>query len=165
MVFLVSFHMVFPKVVEDGYVEFLKYRDHYSWMTFHKFIAISAASYEFKVPIDKICSLINSESEGDSRALSHSGARGLMQVMPCHYKGNINDLYDISINVRYGTKYLRWCLDFANGNFDRAIIAYNAGPGLHPKNYPNALRKNYLEVIKKNNSITMNMINRHKGVQ
>lgn len=143
--------------MDSAWVQYEKYHAYYKWMTFEKYNAIEYASFMFKVPVDEICAVINSESEGNPNAISCVGARGLMQVMPFHYAGNPNDLYNITTNVYYGTKYWKWCKTFAKGNFERAIMAYNAGPLLAPKNYPANLRKNYLNVIVHNAITTARM--------
>ena len=41
----------------------------------------------------------------------------------------ITDIFDVRQNIFGGTQYLRRLLDNYNGDLDRALAAYNAGPG------------------------------------
>lgn len=73
------------------------------------------------------------ESRCNPRARSRVGARGLMQVMPATarsigYRGGRNGLYDARTSIKYGIKYLDYCLNLARGDFRKAGACYNAGP-------------------------------------
>jgi len=83
--------------------------------------------------------IIRQESRFDKRAVSHAGARGLMQLMPgtasetarklgiSHQKSWLTSRP--THNVRLGSTYLKQMLDRYNGNLAMAAAAYNAGPG------------------------------------
>jgi soluble lytic murein transglycosylase len=68
---------------------------------------------------------------------SSAGAEGLMQILPetayfiAHLSGGsqftASDLATPSINVAYGSYYLRYLLDHYNGNELLAVAAYNGG--------------------------------------
>ena len=84
--------------------------------------------------------LINQESGGNPSARSRKGARGLMQLMPetareSAAKLGYGDLYndnmieDPAWNQTLGRKYLLDQLDAFGGDEDKALAAYNAGPG------------------------------------
>lgn len=85
-----------------------------------------------------ILALIRQESMFHNEAVSPTGARGLMQVMPSTAKliaGKLdeswlkdNDLFDPEINIRYGSSYFKQLLERFNNHFSLAIAAYNAGP-------------------------------------
>lgn len=158
--------MFFPRIIDaTHFSEFQKYKNYYHWLTFDEYATIEYASRHFDVPTDKILALIQSESQGNPRAISCVGARGLMQVMPFHYNGPADDLYNIHVNVYYGTKYLKWCLQFSNNDFSRAIIAYNAGPLMKPQHYPTNLRNHYLNVIVFNAMKTATLPKQHIEVE
>jgi soluble lytic murein transglycosylase-like protein len=81
-----------------------------------------------------VLALIEVESGYDPDALSHRGARGLMQLRPATLRGEVtrsrlegSDPYDPILNVRAGVRYYRRLLD-AFRNPDLALMAYNAGP-------------------------------------
>ena len=83
-----------------------------------------------------VIGLIKVESHGDPTVVSSAGAIGLMQLMPqtgadiakeLELPYEPKDLYDIEINIRFGTYYLAQLFD----RFDdpqAAIAAYNWGP-------------------------------------
>jgi soluble lytic murein transglycosylase len=83
-----------------------------------------------------IAAVIYAESKFDPRP-SPAGAQGLMQILPAtalyiaHLSGgfrfNTSDLATPSINVAYGSYYLRYLLDHYNGNEMLALAAYNGG--------------------------------------
>ncbi len=93
-------------------------------------------SDKYKVP-EKICyAVIKCESGFDSAAKSHSGAIGLMQIMPdtfeylCSLEGENYEtgmLYDPETNIRFGIYYLSILYE-RFGIWETAFAAYNCGP-------------------------------------
>lgn len=69
------------------------------------------------------------ESCGDPRALSRSGAMGLFQVMPFHFRSG-DDPYDPDTNALRGLTYLKRSLEAAHGNPRLALAGYNGGIGI-----------------------------------
>lgn len=85
-----------------------------------------------------VAAVIWQESTFDPQAVSGPGARGLMQVMPptgrelargLGLKYHIDMLHDPDRGLELGTRYLRRMIDNYGGRVDRALAAYNAGPG------------------------------------
>lgn len=86
-----------------------------------------------------INAIIRQESRFDSGAVSHAGARGLMQLMPAtaqqtaanagisHQKAWLTSRP--AHNIVLGSKYLGQMVNRYNGNYAMAAAAYNAGPG------------------------------------
>lgn len=75
-----------------------------------------------------VLALIEIESQFDRFAVSRSGARGLMQVMPFWMKeiGHPQDnLFHLRTNLRYGCTILRYYLDMTAGDVKRALAEYN----------------------------------------
>ena len=90
------------------------------------------------VDIFRTLGFIVAESHGRKEAISHAGARGLMQIMPgtgrfiaaAHsepWEGT-GSLYEIDLNVRYGVWYYSDLLEIFEGDENAAIAAYNWGP-------------------------------------
>jgi soluble lytic murein transglycosylase-like protein len=74
--------------------------------------------------------LAHAESNFDSRALSHKGARGVMQIMPATARGEYGiapeRLWDPRTNVRLGLHFLKR-LQHRYGRTDLALSHYNGG--------------------------------------
>lgn len=79
------------------------------------------------------------ESQFAMNAISHAGARGLMQLMPLtareqarkmgmEYDGQALTI-DAGYNLTLGDGYFRRMLDYYGGSYPLAVAAYNAGPG------------------------------------
>lgn len=90
---------------------------------------IAEAAAQTGLPAGLIDAVIRTESGYRPRAVSHVGARGLMQLMPgtAREVGCI-DAFDPRQNVLGGARYLRKMYDMF-GNLRLAVAAYNAGPG------------------------------------
>lgn len=85
---------------------------------------------QYGVDAKLISSMIRSESSGDPTKVSSRGAKGLMQIMPCHYKRlGITNPYDPDQNIRGGTILMKEWLDKYHGDARTALAAYNWGPG------------------------------------
>lgn len=69
------------------------------------------------------------ESRWRANAVSPAGARGLAQLMPGTARDLGVDPDDPFANLEGGARYLRQQLDRFDGDLERALAAYNAGPG------------------------------------
>ena len=77
-----------------------------------------------------IHAVIWQESKYDTRARSHAGAQGLMQLMPATAKRfGCEHPDDPQENITAGTKYLSWLLKRFSGDVELALAGYNAGEG------------------------------------
>lgn len=73
--------------------------------------------------------LVWQESRWRHNAVSHAGAQGLAQLMPGTARDLGVDPRDPFANLEGGARYLREQLDRFDGNLEKALAAYNAGPG------------------------------------
>jgi soluble lytic murein transglycosylase len=90
---------------------------------------ILAASKKHGIAFPLIKALIKVESDFNPRAVSRSGALGLMQIMPENVEAfKITDPFDPLDNIMGGTWYLGQLLRRFNGQLPLALAAYNAGP-------------------------------------
>lgn len=69
------------------------------------------------------------EGGGRQDVVSPSGAIGTFQLMPDTAKELGVDPHDLDQNIRGGIQYLKQMHDRYGGNWDRALYAYNWGPG------------------------------------
>lgn len=77
-----------------------------------------------------VAALIRAESAGKVRAVSHKGARGLMQLMPAtaqRFGVRKDRLFDPEHNLEAGVRYLSWLLDQFPNDLAKVLAAYNAG--------------------------------------
>ncbi len=75
-----------------------------------------------------VLAVIEVESAFDRFAISVSGARGLMQVMPFwldEIQLSDKNLFKIRTNLRMGTTILRYYMDMEKGNLGLALARYN----------------------------------------
>lgn len=74
--------------------------------------------------------VIAAESNGNPRAVSRTGAQGLMQLEPDTARDlGVTDAFDPAQNIIGGIKYLRQLLARYKGNVPLAIASYNVGMG------------------------------------
>lgn len=87
------------------------------------------ASQKHRVDGLLVAAIVEAESRFSPHAVSPKGAVGLMQLLPS--TGNLYgtpDLLEPSVNLEVGTRYLSWLLREFDGDLERALAAYNAGP-------------------------------------
>ena len=89
---------------------------------------VKEASETYHIPEEIIHSVIIAESDGNYKAVSNKGAKGLMQLMDETARElGVSDSFSPRQNIMGGTKYLRQLLDRFDQNLDKALAAYNAG--------------------------------------
>jgi hypothetical protein len=87
------------------------------------------AGTEHNLDVDLLASLVKAESGGNTHAVSRTGARGLMQLMPgTAAELGVHDSFQPDQNVRGGTTYLDSLLTRYHDQLALALAAYNAGP-------------------------------------
>jgi soluble lytic murein transglycosylase-like protein len=91
---------------------------------------LTHAGAQHNIDADLLASLVHAESGGQVQAVSRTGARGLMQLMPDTATAlGVKDSFVADQNVEGGTKYLDQLLTRYHDNIALALAAYNAGPG------------------------------------
>jgi soluble lytic murein transglycosylase len=134
-------HVVEAQAIAEGYMEDhpraplafwqLSYPRPYS-------ATVEAAAVEFDVDPLLIWAIMRQESRFDPDALSYVGARGLMQVMPSTQDWIADqvgedippgDGFTPQASIRMGAWFLRFLLDYFDGDLELAIAAYNGGVG------------------------------------
>lgn len=91
---------------------------------------LSQAGAEHHIDEDLLASVVRAESAGQVRAVSRTGAQGLMQLMPGTASAlGVEDAFQPGQNISGGTAYLDALLTRYHENVAFALAAYNAGPG------------------------------------
>ena len=89
---------------------------------------IETAAKTYGVETALVHAVITAESGYDAQAISRTGARGLMQLMPdTARRYGVRNSMDPRDNIYGGVKYLRDLLVMFKGNTELAVAAYNAG--------------------------------------
>lgn len=90
------------------------------------------AGQRFQLNPHLLSAMARAESAYDPQALSHKGARGLLQLMPAtaeRFGVRRNELYDPRRNVEAAARYLDFLIREFDGELDLVLAAYNAGEG------------------------------------
>ena len=78
-----------------------------------------------------VAALIEQESGFNPWAVSRRGAIGLMQLLPSTGRlFGARDLFDPVQNLRAGMSYLSYLIRRYDGDLEKVLAAYNAGPGV-----------------------------------
>lgn len=90
---------------------------------------LAGAGREHDLDVDLLASVVKAESAGNPRAVSRTGARGLMQLMPgTAAELGVKNSFAAEENVGGGSAYLDALLKRYGNNLALALAAYNAGP-------------------------------------
>ncbi|HVJ08137.1 MAG TPA: lytic transglycosylase domain-containing protein [Acidisarcina sp.] len=90
---------------------------------------MSQAGAQHNLDVDLLASVVRAESGGNIRAVSRTGARGLMQLMPgTAAQLGVADSFRPEQNINGGTTYLDALLTRYHDDIPLALAAYNAGP-------------------------------------
>jgi soluble lytic murein transglycosylase-like protein len=89
---------------------------------------IHQAASLYQIPEQLVRAVIKVESDYDPRAVSTSGACGLMQLMPQTAEIlQVHDIHDPRENIFGGTRFLRILANSFNGDLELTVAGYNAG--------------------------------------
>jgi hypothetical protein len=91
---------------------------------------ILMATLDTRVSPALVLAVIGIESAGNSTAVSHAGAVGLMQLIPATAERfGVSDSTDPVQNIKGGVAYLDWLLEEFDNDPLMVLAAYNAGEG------------------------------------
>jgi soluble lytic murein transglycosylase-like protein len=90
---------------------------------------LAHAGAAHNIDADLLASVVKAESNGNVLAVSRTGARGLMQLMPATASSlGVQNSFVPEQNIGGGTAYLDELLTRYGNNMALALAAYNAGP-------------------------------------
>ena len=120
----------------------------------HLLIYVNALCDDYGVNYEMVKAVIQTESSWDHKAVSESGAIGLMQILPStawdEFKTPKEDLYDPYVNVTVGIKYLSH-LNQHFDDMDAILTAYSHGPTVTRKYSSRYIKNNfYVKRVYKN---------------
>jgi hypothetical protein len=114
---------------------------------------IASTAQKYGISPNLVHAVIGAESNYNQDARSDVGAIGMMQLMPSTAKELGVDPTTLEGNIEGGVKYLKQMLDMFDGDVEKAVAAYNAGPGAvqeHGGVPPFAETQNYVAKVLKN---------------
>ena len=89
---------------------------------------IEGVAARYEVSSRLVAAIIAVESEFNPRAVSRTGAQGLMQLMPATAAElNVRDSFDPEENIEGGVRHLRALMDRFHNDLPLVLAAYNAG--------------------------------------
>ncbi len=107
---------------------------------------------KYGVPIPLVLAVIQKESGFNPKAVSRVGARGLMQLLPKYFSG---DLFNVDNNIKQGVAFMVTIRKTIPSSLAWQLAAYNMGPS-RAKSYiaagkamPSTVKKNYVDPILK----------------
>tara|TARA_R100001129_G_scaffold20025_1_gene12518 strand:- start:488 stop:1063 length:576 start_codon:yes stop_codon:yes gene_type:complete len=120
----------------------------------HLLIYVNALCDDYGVNYEMVKAVIQTESSWDHKAVSESGAIGLMQILPStawdEFKTPKEDLFDPYVNVTVGIKYLAH-LNNHFDDMDATLTAYSHGPTVTKKYSSRYIKNNfYVKRVYKN---------------
>ena len=88
------------------------------------------ASMATGVPVNLLKAVAKTESDFDPNCVSHAGAMGVMQLMPCNVEEyGVTDPFDAEQNIMAGAQQLADLSRRYDGDLTLTLAAYNAGSG------------------------------------
>lgn len=88
------------------------------------------ASMATGVPVDLLKAVAKTESDFNPNCVSHAGAMGVMQLMPCNVEEyGVTDPFDAEQNIMAGAQQLADLSRRYDGDLTLTLAAYNAGSG------------------------------------
>ena len=90
---------------------------------------IQDSSSKYDVDPSIIAGLLETESDWNPNAISSAGAKGLAQIMPATAAEFNADPFNAESAIDFAGKYIRYLMDYFNGDLRLAIFAYNGGMG------------------------------------
>ena len=106
-----------------------------------------------RIPPSLALAVAKVESDFQAEALSHKGARGVMQIMPstAELKFGVaaDELWDARLNVQLGLDFLEQLIERYDGSWDLALSHYNGGTllGTGKKARPHGHTRRYVETV------------------
>tara|TARA_B100000674_G_scaffold365057_1_gene307583 strand:+ start:1753 stop:2265 length:513 start_codon:yes stop_codon:yes gene_type:complete len=113
---------------------------------------VAREARDLGIPASLALAVAHAESSFNASAVSHKGARGVMQIMPATALGEYGIqprlLWNPRINIRLGLHYLGRLIRKYRGRTDLALSFYNGGSAVGPPNKAQIIPATYPYVRK-----------------
>ncbi|MEM1232304.1 MAG: lytic transglycosylase domain-containing protein [Pseudomonadota bacterium] len=105
-----------------------------AWASIPYTSCFEASARDHRLSTNLLMAVSATESNWNANARSHANAHGMMQIQwpgTAKHLGvrRVSELYKPCTNIDLGARYLRELLDRYHGEEQRALAAYNYGPG------------------------------------
>ena len=109
-------------------IQFLKEQTH-SADHWYKVVGGAALESAYGLAPQVLKHIIEKESRGDPFAVSPRGAKGVFQIMPKAQSGFMGNPFDPIASAHFVAQTLAKFLKRFNGDYEKALVAYNWGQG------------------------------------
>jgi len=114
------------------------------------YAAVYAAAKKHGVDPNLALRVAKQESRGNCKALSHAGARGVMQVIPSTARPHgvsASELYNCKRGAEAGVRELKKLHSMYGGDIKKVLVGYNCGIGCVQKGRMPAETKSYVNIV------------------
>ncbi|HOJ64028.1 MAG TPA: lytic transglycosylase domain-containing protein [Spirochaetota bacterium] len=154
-----SFYYFSDNISDKEFISSLNFQDKLKIKFLEEYIGnkeIAYFSYKYSklnnIEPELLVAIMKVESNFNPKAINYNRNgtidRGLCQLNNVVFSNlTLKDFFDIETNIKYGSQFIKWCLDQSQNNLIKALAMYNAGVGNVLNTKVGERTLNYIEKI------------------